>query len=87
MSDLAEPIELAMSELGFREEGRKFVPHLTIGRVRSAPRGIERLAAALREYTDASCGLVEVHEVVVFSSRLSPDGPEYTPLGRAPLEG
>ncbi len=87
MIDLQSPIESAVEEMGFRPEPRRFVPHLTIGRVRKPSYRLDRLSEALAENADAALGLMEVYEVVIFSSRLSPDGPEYTPLGRAPLEG
>jgi 2'-5' RNA ligase len=85
--DLQQPIERELEAMGFRPEPRQFVPHLTIGRVRKASRSLQRLADALGRNSELSLGLMEVHEAVVFSSRLSREGPEYTALGRAPLEG
>ena len=84
---LHERIEIALAELGFRREHRRFRPHLTIGRVRSADRGIEELASLLAENHDFVAGVVDVDEVVAFSSELERGGPVHEPLATAPLEG
>ena len=74
-------------ELGFRREHRRFRPHLTIGRVRNADRGIEELAQVLAENHEFVAGVVDVDEVVAFSSELDRAGPIHEPLATAPLEG
>ena len=84
---LHERIEVALAELGFRREHRRFRPHLTIGRVRSADRGIEELARVLGENHDFVAGVVDVDEVVAFSSELDRAGPIHEALATAPLEG
>ena len=44
MIALHDRIEAELAKLGYRPEGRRFRPHLTIGRVRSSPAGIDELA-------------------------------------------
>jgi 2'-5' RNA ligase len=84
---LAEAVETEMTRIGFRREGRRFEPHLTIGRVRSG--GPEQ--AALGELIAAQAafegGAMEVDEVVLFSSELRPQGPIYEALERVELTG
>lgn len=75
----------ALEVLGFQRESRPFTPHLTIGRVKSASRGDRTLPDLLRREAGCQCGRMRVGEVVVFSSTLSPKGPTYEPLARAPL--
>ena len=41
-SALAASVEAALEPLGFRREGRRYVPHATLGRVRGSPVGIEK---------------------------------------------
>jgi 2'-5' RNA ligase len=75
-----------LSGLGFRTEHRGFVPHATIGRVRSM-RHVHELSAALESHEDFQAGESLVNHVTVFSSELRPSGSVYTPLARIPLEG
>jgi 2'-5' RNA ligase len=87
MIALHDAIERELAELGYREEGRRFRPHLTIGRVRSSPQGIDELGRLVEKNADFESGLSTVYEVVVFSSQLGPQGPTHEPLGHAELKG
>ncbi|MEX0936577.1 MAG: RNA 2',3'-cyclic phosphodiesterase [Pirellulales bacterium] len=87
MTALQAPIEHALAEMGFHQETRRFVPHLTIGRVTRTSSDGQELGELLAKNADFPAGTMEVDEVVVYSSRLTRDGPEYEPLGRGPLEG
>jgi 2'-5' RNA ligase len=87
MSVLHERIDEALAELGFRAEHRQFRPHLTIGRVRNAESGMSALAEALSENRDFVAGVIDVDEVVTFSSELERSGPIHEPLATAALEG
>ncbi len=87
MIALHDAIERELSPLGYREENRRFRPHLTIGRVRQSPSGIDELGRLITKNAEFSSGLSTVYEVVVFSSQLGPDGPTHEPLGHAELKG
>jgi 2'-5' RNA ligase len=87
MIALQAPIEHAVAEMGFHQETRRFVPHLTIGRVGRTAAGGNQLGELLAKNAQFEAGTMEVDEVVIYSSRLTREGPEYEPLGRAPLEG
>lgn len=87
MIELHDAIEFELAKLGYRSENRRFRPHLTIGRVRHSPAGIGELGRLIEKHADFDGGLTPVHEVVVFSSVLSPDGPTHEPLGHAELKG
>jgi 2'-5' RNA ligase len=84
---LADAIETEMTQIGFRREGRRYEPHLTIGRVRTGGPAQSELAARLAENTDFDGGAMEVDEVVLFSSELRPSGPVYEALERVELTG
>ncbi len=87
MIALHDAIERELGPLGYREENRRFRPHLTIGRVRQSPSGIDELGRLILKNADFESGLSTVYEVVVFSSELGPDGPTHEPLGHAELKG
>ena len=84
---LHDRIERALKPLGFRPEGRKYQPHLTIGRVKRAGPALRRLGALIDENADFDAGRCTVREAVVFSSDLKPSGPVYQALAKAPLGG
>jgi 2'-5' RNA ligase len=84
MIALHDAIQRKLTRLGYRSEHRRFVPHLTLGRVGrdSPPRPLVRELAGLAEY---NAGTMLVDEVTVFASKLMSDGPVYEVLARAPL--
>ncbi len=84
---LHDAIENRLARLGFRSEHRRFRPHLTIGRVRGTDDGEPRLAAALAAQTQFRAGVVDVGEVVLYSSQLERQGPIYEPLSVVELRG
>src|SRR3954470_15566060 len=84
MVALHDAIQRKLDRLGYRSEHRRFVPHLTLGRVGrdSTPRPLVRELAGLAEY---EAGSMLIDEVTVFASKLTSDGPVYEVLARAPL--
>jgi RNA 2',3'-cyclic 3'-phosphodiesterase len=84
---LHDAMEQPLLELGcYRREERAYTPHLTLGRVKSDEAG-NRLAPELPKHLGWDGGQTMVTEVVLFSSELRRDGPEYTALGRGALRG
>ena len=85
MIALAEVIEQSLQPMGFRCEAQRFVPHITLGRVRGPQPG--GLAEVIERNADFDAGTMDVHEAVVYSSQLQRGGPVYQVLGRATLSG
>jgi 2'-5' RNA ligase len=85
MIALQTGVEDALRPLGFQREGRRFKPHLTIGRVRAMPREAQTLGELIERHRDFDAGAAEVDELIVMASYLDRTGPTYQPLGRAPL--
>ncbi len=79
-------IEPALASMGLAPDERRFRPHVTLGRVKSA-RSADRLRQAASRWQDEAFGHVRAGEIVVYGSELTPSGPIYTPLTRAPLGG
>lgn len=77
-----EGLEARLAPLGYRREQRRFTPHLTIGRVRQPS---DSLAQRVAAHDDWPAGSMQVDEIEVLSSELTPGGPQYTVMGRAPL--
>ena len=75
---LVDTIETALEALGFEKENR-FIPHLTLGRVRSG-RNKNELLILLRKLEDIEIGKMMVDKIILFQSKLSPKGPTYEEL-------
>jgi RNA 2',3'-cyclic 3'-phosphodiesterase len=87
MIALHDRVEAALAKLGYREEHRRFQPHLTLGRVRSGGPGVAELGTLVKQNADFLAGQMTVGKVTLFSSTLTPDGPVYEILATAPLGG
>lgn len=83
LSRLAGVVEEAMAGLGFPKEPRKFVAHVTLGRVKLRPSG--GLVKFLERPEGVPKAVQEVEELILMRSILKPEGAEYTPLSRFPL--
>jgi len=84
LCSLQQDLEGQLDSVGFAAEARKFSGHLTLCRTKKPKAGIE-LVQAGEAYKDYKIGSVFVDELIVYQSRLTPDGPVYTALGRYKL--
>jgi len=79
LAKLARRLDSAARVVGAERERRPFAAHLTLGRLRAPARvEIERLPAPNAVAWTAS-------EVVLYESRLAPDGARHVPLAHLPL--
>ena len=76
---IAQKIDEKISKLGFKKEKRKFSPHLTIGRVKSA-KNKDKLITVLEKYKDIEFADIKIHSITLKKSDLTPKGPIYTNL-------
>ena len=83
LSALQERLENECAAEGFPKENRAYRPHLTIARIRK-PEGARLLADAhLQMQFNAT--EVELKELIVFRSELSPKGSKYTAISKHPI--
>lgn len=82
IQELASAVERKVVATGAEAEPRRFRPHITLGRLRKAPRG--PIALEGREVDNAA---MRASEVVLIRSELLPQGARYTALHRARLRG
>lgn len=85
VEQLQRELTTAFRDLGFPKERGKFVPHLTIGRLRRGKSANESLRSLLAKHHDFDAGTALIEEMVVFSSLLESGSPIYTPLSRMTL--
>jgi len=84
MASLHGLLDAGLAGMGFKEEDRRFQPHVTLARVKFT-RDAEALRRLAEPHRAEDFGRQHAAEVVVYSSQLTPDGPVYTPLSKAPL--
>jgi 2'-5' RNA ligase len=93
-----EPLAALHGEIvsGLRRIGRppedaRFTPHVTLGRLKpgagrgKTPSPAPDLSAIVSDHRQWSPGALTVGEVVAYSSTITPEGPTYAALARAPL--
>jgi len=88
---LQRGIESASHRLGYESDpngGRRFSPHLTIGRVRqgASTSDQQKIRQALENIHIDSLGTARVDSVHLYKSDLKPSGPVYTKLYSVPLK-
>jgi 2'-5' RNA ligase len=86
LAALAADLGRRLAPLGFPPESRPFAAHLTLGRARDA-RGAPGLGGSLAAAAQDEGVAWRATELVLFESHLSPRGPRYEPVRRAPLGG
>ena len=85
---LQQEVEAVARNIGLAPENRPFVPHVTLGRLRSPSRlPVQGLAAAGPSASGSAwSSAFTVREIGLFASFLTPGGAVYERLGRFPLE-
>ena len=76
--ELAEQIEKKLERLNFKSD-RKFIPHLTICRVKTG-RNKDQLIRTAEQFYDIDLGIDTVSSIKLKKSLLTPEGPIYTDL-------
>ena len=80
LSALQERLENEFAAEGFPKENRAYRPHLTIARIRR-PEGARRLAETHLQIPFTATN-IELNEVILFRSELSPKGSKYTAISK-----
>jgi RNA 2',3'-cyclic 3'-phosphodiesterase len=82
---LQKSITEKMSKLGFEKDGRAFLPHITLGRVRS-DKDKKALLGLIEKEKDFSIKFkIPINKITLFSSLITRQGPTYSILGEFPL--
>jgi 2'-5' RNA ligase len=88
INQLQQRIESNCEQLGFSRENRPFTPHLTLGRVRddARPNERQRLGKLLMETSFTASHDVDVTEINLLKSQLTPAGAIHTVIGTVKLK-
>jgi len=86
LEKLAAWLEEALAREGFVREKRKWKAHLTLGRVKFLKER-ERLRELIQKEMETDAGKMEVKDITIMRSQLTPKGAIYTSLGKIYLKG
>jgi len=94
-AELARRLNDRMVEVGAERDDRPYQNHITLGRVRPSrasgssdeTRRLAQLTQRLESLQGKSFGSMQVSEVTLIESRLTPAGPIYSPVERVRLAG
>lgn len=71
-------LEKSLSEIGFEKEKRRFIPHITVGRVKKR--------IHIKESLPITQSIFDITQIGLIKSELRPEGSVYTPLKLFKLE-
>ena len=86
LSVLQKKLDVDFANIGFPRENRPFQAHLTLGRIKDS-RGLTGINEALIKYSAFAAGEFGCKELILFQSKLSPQGAVYTKLAEFALGG
>ncbi|MDP8218438.1 MAG: RNA 2',3'-cyclic phosphodiesterase [Candidatus Theseobacter exili] len=81
---LAREVDRGMGQLRFKREGRKYTPHITIGRVKYLKR-LNILREKLAKNRETLYSVVNVDRISLIRSTLTPKGPVHEVIGSFPM--
>ncbi|TRZ80038.1 RNA 2',3'-cyclic phosphodiesterase [bacterium] len=82
---LQNQIEICAEKFGIKKEARAFLPHLTLGRVRSQKNKHALIKILEKEKDFSITTKIPVNKIVLFSSLITQQGPVYSSLEEFPL--
>ena len=85
MLDLQAAIARAVAAVGYPAEGDRFVPHVTLGRLKGRKAAEVDLVKQVAHFRTWSAGNFEANRVVAYASTLAPEGPTSMTLASTPL--
>jgi RNA 2',3'-cyclic 3'-phosphodiesterase len=85
LAQLHDAFDQRLRPFGFEPEARPFSAHLTLARVKDAPRHSARAVHDAVSRIDVPATRWPVSHATMFESHLSPKGPRYVAIGRTEL--
>jgi len=85
INNLQEILEDELLREGFHKETRAFHPHVTMGRVKGTS-ALRKIVEEIKALKDEDFGRVKVERIVLFRSKLTPEGPIYTEIYASELK-
>ena len=82
LRSLRNQLQESFEEYGFEAERRRFTPHLTLGRVKrgTSTGTMHQITQSLAEFELGVLGVIKAEALILFESKLSPQGASYRAL-------
>ena len=79
LSAISEALDIGLGGLGIAKSDKKFTPHLTLGR-NKGNRSDQKLVSLVKDLENTDIGIFKVDKIVLFESKLTPEGPIYNEI-------
>ena len=86
LSELQKQLDSDFASIGFPIEDRSFRAHLTLGRIKES-QGLTGISETLNKHNAFVAGVFECRELILFQSKLLPQGAVYTKFAEFKLKG
>lgn len=86
LSELQKQLDSDFASIGFPIEDRSFRAHLTLGRIKES-QGLTGISETLTKHNAFVAGVFECRELILFQSKLLPQGAVYTKFAGFNLKG
>jgi 2'-5' RNA ligase len=84
LANLHAKLDMNLSSIGFEKDKRKFLPHITLGRVKT-PKDAWGLEEIINDAPEIHFGITDIESMTLFMSELKKTGAEYSPMHRIEL--
>ncbi len=85
MLALQAAIAEAVAAVGYPAEGERFMPHITLGRLKGGKEGAGDVLRQVAHFRTWSAGNFDATQVITYASTLAPEGPTYMTLASSTL--
>ncbi len=85
LQELKLRVDKVINTFGYESENKKFVPHLTLGRIKFL-KNKKHLEVIVEKYKDQTIQEFEVNEIIFYESKLTPQGSIYSVLYKIRLD-
>ena len=86
LESLSSEINDRLLNCGFENENRKFKAHLTLGRIKFI-KNTQAFYVHLEKHKNTFFQSVKVDEIILYESKLQPEGPVYKAVEKFPFKG
>jgi 2'-5' RNA ligase len=86
LSTIQKQLDSDFEGIGFPKEDRPFRAHLTLGRIKES-QGLTGISEALAKHNAFATDVFECRELILFQSKLLPQGAVYTKLAVFTMKG
>lgn len=81
-NQIFETLSQHLSQIGIRKTSENFVSHVTLGRIKHL-QDVKYFQSCISKYKNGKSFSFSVDNIILFESKLTPKGPEYSVVGKS----